>query len=64
MNTARKDCIWFDQCEYQCHDQCDSYWSQEFEESESEREYAQYLKEMQEAYMKTVKNYSDGRNEM
>lgn len=64
MNTARKDCIWFDQCGDQCHSQCDDYWSKEFEESESEREYTRHLNEMQEDYMEVVKDYSDGRSEM
>ena len=64
MNTARKDCIWFDQCGDQCHGECDNYWSQEFEKSESEREYSQYLDEMREAYMESVKDYSDGRSEI
>jgi len=64
MDTARTDCIWFDHCGDQCRGQCDSYWSQGFEEMESEREYVQYIKEMQEDYMQTVRYYSDGRSEM
>ena len=63
MNTARKDCIWSDQCGDQCHSQCDDYWSKAFEESESEWEHTQYLNEMQEAYMEAVKDYTDGRSE-
>ncbi len=64
MDTARKNCIWYDQCRTQCYESCEYYWQDRFEESECERKYAEYLGEMQKAYMQTVSEYSDGRSEM
>jgi len=63
MNTARKECIWFDYCGDKCYGQCDDYWSKEYEDQESEKYYRQDLKRRAEAYKEIVRDYSDGKDD-
>lgn len=53
MDTARKDCIWYEQCGQECYEGCDDY-SPIDSSDEEEAFYQQILKENAEEYDKLI----------
>lgn len=58
MNTARKNCIWYDQCGSECQGKCDDY-SPADDAGENEVFYQSILKENAQEYEKVIQEYSD-----
>lgn len=58
MNTARKNCIWYDQCGSECQGKCDDY-SPADDAGENEVFYQSVLKENAQEYEKLIQEYSD-----
>ena len=59
MNTARKNCIWYDQCGSECQGKCDDY-SPADDAGENEVLFYQgVLKENAQEYEKVIQEYSD-----
>ena len=59
MNTARKNCIWYDQCGLECQGKCDHY-SPADDAGENEVLFYQgVLKENAREYEKVIQEYSD-----
>lgn len=59
MGTARKDCIWYDQCGHECLEGCDDL-SPIDSSDEDAAFYQQILKENAEEYDSLVQEFSDG----
>lgn len=59
MNTARKDCIWYDQCGSGCQWECEDY-SPADDAAENEAFYQSTLEENVQEYEEIIEEYSDG----
>lgn len=59
MNTARKDCIWYDQCDSECQWECE-YYSPADDAVENEAFYRGILNENAQCYEEIIQEYSDG----
>lgn len=57
MDTARKDCIWYDQCGQECYERCDDY-SPIGSSGQDEVFYRQNLKKNTEEYSKLIREFS------
>lgn len=58
MGTARKDCIWFDQCDHECTGRCNDF-SPIDSSDEDVAFYQQVLKENAEEYGKLTQEFLD-----
>lgn len=59
MNTARKNCIWYEQCGAECQGRCEDY-SPVDESEDNETFYRNVLAENAQEYQKVIRDYSDG----
>ncbi len=59
MDTARKDCIWHEQCGSECQGGCEDY-SPADESENNEAFYRNVLEENAQEYQKVIRDFEDG----